>query len=216
MALNDDFRIVLDEHGLFSRAETEVAGVVHQIIQKKGMANWKAFSETKFLEKGEQYLTLHCSMSVPQEIAILDIRDNSKESKIILDFSKYDGAHKIFVSGNVRKREISGVLDPSVNSYTGDTIALDTILEQSTLRRLSTFLPIFQDAKLKFDEIRKPYEDIINRTIHNSAWGSAGRAACWGFAGLAVAACCAGGFGVGCAAGAFAFGVAASVCSDQY
>jgi len=216
MTPDGSFKTVLDKNGLYAHVEKDVAGVVHQFVHKKGIADRKAFSEAKFIEKDRDYLTLRCAISVQEEIAILDIKDDSEISKVILDFSKYDKTHNIFISGKVRGRTISAVLDPRTNSYTGDTIALDKILKKGTLQKLATFSPIFQDAKLKFDAMRKPHEDVINRTINNSRWKSVGRAACWGFAGLGAAAACAAGFGVGCAAGAFVFGAAASVCNDQF
>lgn len=215
MPLKPHFQVTRSQIGIVERAEATIAGVAHEMLVKTGIANWRAYATAEFLENRACYLRLRCSMSVPEELATLSVDDGGKKSELLFDFSRYDTTHNVFVTGSSAGTKFSAVLDPRTNAHSGDDIAMERLLEQKTLARVQSMVPLFDDAKKIFDALRKPHEPTIQRTIHNSMWGSAGRAACWGFGALGGAAVCAGTFGAGCAAGVFIFAAAASACSDQ-
>ncbi|HEX7313158.1 MAG TPA: hypothetical protein VF297_04530 [Pyrinomonadaceae bacterium] len=216
MSVNQEFKVDRDQKNEVIRAQVRVSNATHHFTLDKGMANWRAFSEIRFFENNKQYLLLRFTMSVPAEVATMTAEGTGKRLEMVFDFSKYDATHNVFLSGSVDGQSITGTFDPRTNKLSGHKTSIDVWLPGETKQRLKVFSPVFNEMKAHYDAERKPYEETINRVIHNSRWASVGRAACWGFAGVGAAAACAGTFGLGCVAGAFGFGAAASVCNDQY
>jgi hypothetical protein len=213
----EEFNVVRDHKQEIVKAEKrQPSGGLQRLTVEKGIFNWMAFARTRFETADKTYLTVQAAMSVPSESTNLLARAEDKQLKLAFDFSRYDETHKVFVSGTFNTKPVAGALDPRTGNYDGDRFSIDALLSPGIKQKLEVFSPVFDEMKARYDAERKQHERVINQIIHNSMWGSAGRAACWGFAGLGAAAACAGTFGAGCAIGAFAFAAAASVCNDQY
>jgi hypothetical protein len=215
MPLDPQFKVTRSQKGIIEHAEALIAGVTHALICKTGIANWRAFSATEFHEDRICYLRVRCTMSVPQEVLSLSTDDNGKKSELHFDFSRYNATHDVFVTGSNDGAKVSGVFDPRTNKWSGDNVSMEALLTRTTVARLEKMIPVFEEAKKTFDGLRKPFEPVIQQTIHNSFWGSVGRAACWGTGGVCTAVVCAGTIGAACLCGAFCVGALASECSDH-
>jgi hypothetical protein len=90
------------------------------------------------------------------------------------DFSRYDETHLGVITGTVNGFALEGVFDPRRPTSTFQ-IALEDWIDSATLARLRYFEPVFREMAIRGREESAGYEDVIQRTIHNSTWGTIGR-----------------------------------------
>jgi len=171
------------------------------------------FATLSCYQDGSNYLTLTASVSVELEQASFRAEGEGVQMQWTMDFSEYDSTHKASVSGRINSEEVSGTFDPRTNKATV-ALGLDYWLPEDSVRRLAYFTPTFEEVRAFYQAQGKPFEEIVNRTIQHSIWGTLGRAACWGIAGAGAAMACGATAGAGCVVAAGLWGAAASICSD--
>lgn len=131
----------------------------------------------------------------------------------VVDASSYEENHLAVISGEAGGAPLAGVLDPRTGASTVQ-VTLEDWLDSTAVAQLSHFGPVFQEMVIRGTAERAEFDELIRQTIHNSRWGTIGRAACWGLGGLGVAVCSTATAGVGFLAASAAFAAASSVCSD--
>jgi hypothetical protein len=147
------------------------------------------------------------------ELASFEIVAGESRVSWMTDFTAYDENHLVLVSGEVNGFGLAGVMDPR-SGASSVQLTLEDWIEPAALARLHRFAPIFREMDLGAREKRAEFEDLISHTIHNSRWGTIGRAACWGLGAIAAGVSCMAVPGIGCVVALGLFAGASSVASD--
>lgn len=193
MITNPRFRVSYTRFGFPNTAEFRDSDGVHTLHISPEVRPDRAVCDTRFAINGQPYLRLRGTVSVRRELALLLIRQGTIETRIRIDFSKYDKTHAVLLAAQTHDKIFRGTFDPDSGQRSGESITTEQFLSQESRTFLRIWTPLLREANRDFAEMQAPYNETIIRVIQHSVWKQAGRAACWGLGSVAGAAVCAGG-----------------------